>query len=127
MAFKIKVNTEEGYILVRHYGTADLNECIEAGKKTQQAAITNRVNKVLVDVAGVTGETSIGDLYTSTRHHAASTEEKPKTAIYGRQDQKTELEFIESVGMNRDMPIKSFLDRNAALAWLLMDNNTSAG
>lgn len=123
MAFKIKVNTEEGYILVRHYGATDLNEYIEVGEKAQQVAIDNRVGKILVDVTGITGEASISDLFSSTKHHAETTSVKPKLALYGRQDQKSELEFVETVGTNRGMPIKSFMDRNAALAWLLTDNN----
>ena len=123
MAFKIKVNTEEGYILIRHYGETDLNESIRAGEKAQQVAINNRIKNVLVDVTGITSKSSISDLFDSTTHHAESAMLKPKTALYGRQDQKQELEFIETVGINRGMPIKSFMDRNAALAWLLKDNN----
>lgn len=123
MAFKIKVNTEEGYILTRHYGVTDLNEYIAAGQKTQQVAINNRIGKVLVDVTGITGEASISDLFTSTKHHAESPGERPKVALYGRQDQKDELEFVETVGMNRGMLIKSFMDRNAALAWLLKNDS----
>ena len=126
MAFKIKVNTEEGYILIRHYGETDLNENIQIGEKALQVAIKNRIKNVLVDVTGLTGGVSITDLFASTSHLAESTAEKPKTAIYGRQDQQRELEFIETVGLNRSMPIKSFMDRNAALAWLLMGNKRNS-
>lgn len=119
MAFKIKVNTEEDYILVEHFGETDLDENIQVGEKALQVAIKNQIMNILVDVTGITGTVSIIDLFTSTKHHAETAKVRPSTAIYGRQDQKRELEFLETVGVNRGMPIKTFSDRNAALKWLL--------
>ena len=123
MAFKIKVNTEEGYILVEHYGETDLDENIQVGEKALQVAINNQIMNILVDVTGITSEASIIDLFTSTKHHAETAKTKPLTAIYGRQDQKRELDFIETVGTNRGMPIKVFTDRTTALKWLLKKND----
>lgn len=119
MAFKINVNTEDGYVLVRQYGDTDLDEYIESGEKALQVALNNQIMNVLIDVTGITSPASIIDLFTSTKHHAEASEIKPKAAIFGRQDQKRELDFIESVGINRGMPIRGFTDRNEALAWLL--------
>lgn len=123
MAYKIKVNTEEGYILVEHYGETDLDENIQVGEKALQVAINNQIMNILIDVTGITSEASIIDLFTSTKYHAETAKVKPLAAIYGRQDQKRELEFIETVGINRGMPIKAFTDRNAALKWLLKDKD----
>ena len=119
MAFKIKVNTEEGYIQVEHFGETDLDENIQVGEKALQVAISNQIMNILVDVSGLTGAVSIIDLFNSTKHHAETSKIKPFTAIFGRQDQKRELDFLETVGVNRGMPIKTFTDRNTALKWLL--------
>jgi len=123
LAFKIKVNTEEDYILVEHYGDTDLDENIQAGEKALRVAINNQIMNILVDVTGITGAVSIMDLFASTKHHAETAKIRPLTAIYGRQDQKRELEFMENVGVNRGMSIKIFTDKNEALDWLLRKNN----
>ena len=123
MAFKIKVNSEEGYILVEHYGDTDLDQNIQVGEKALQVAINNQIMNILVDVTGITGAVSIMDLFASTKHHAETGKLRPVTAIYGRQDQKRELDFMENVGVNRGMPIKVFTDKNLALSWLLKKNN----
>jgi hypothetical protein len=119
MAYTMEVNTDGGFLDVRHFGTTDADESIETGQAALQLAMDRKLLKVCVDVTGIAGRTSMIDLYKSTKFHAENARIRPKAAIYGRPDQLPELNFIETVGQNRGMHIKVFTDRAAALSWLL--------
>ena len=119
MALKLGINAADGYVLVEHYGVTDVNESIQAGQEALNLVMEHNLLKVFIDVTGIVGMLSIIDLFRSTKYHAEHASIKPKAVLYGRPDQKQELSFIETVGVNRGMFIKTFTGRDEALAWLL--------
>ncbi|MGD2166699.1 MAG: hypothetical protein PVF63_01245, partial [Gammaproteobacteria bacterium] len=77
------------------------------------------VDRVLVDVTNVTKKLNFLDLYVTTDDHAKLGPPRPRCAIVGSNNQKAEMEFIESVGRRRGMTVSAFVDKADALAWLM--------
>lgn len=123
MSYKIEVNNDSGYIHVLHYGESDVEEFIRVGQDALSFVTEHRIFRVLADVSGITNKASITDLFTSTTHHAETAQVRPKTAIFGKPEQREELYFLETVGVNRGMNLKIFTDSDDALKWLLKEDN----
>ena len=118
MPYQISQNSDP-YIRVTWSGVitpADIQiSTIEVFGRT----VEDGLDKVLVDVRSITNTLSTSDLFFTTEAQAKLGPPRPHAALLGRADQKPELEFIESVGVNRGMPLKSFTSEPEALAWLL--------
>lgn len=118
MPYKLNVNTAGGYVMVEHYGVTNLDESIEVGQTALQLAMEQNLSRIFIDISRIEGKPAIIDLFLSTKYHAENAPVRLKAAMLGRPDQEPDMGFIETVGVNRGMYIKVFIDRTAALAWL---------
>jgi len=118
MPYELNVNTAEGYVVVEHYGVTNLDESIQVGQAALKLAMEQKLSRIFIDITRIEGKAGIIDLFLSTKFHAENAPMRPKAAMLGRPDQGPDMEFIETVGLNRGMYIKVFIDRTEALAWL---------
>jgi hypothetical protein len=114
----IEAIREEGYILVAHHGEATVDELKEARQKVLELSAEQHLSKVLVDVRGVINTMSTSDHFLFTEGHAKLGSHRPRTAIIGRPDQRGDVKFIETVAVNRAVPLKAFSTKENALKWL---------
>jgi hypothetical protein len=120
MAFYLELRLEDGYVFVAHEGVLRPEEIQAATLEAMAAMDADKVDRVLVDLTGVTDTPSTMDLFSA---HAALPEytrvPRPRGALLLRADQETDGRFIEDVMVNRGLPVRVFDDREAALQWLL--------
>jgi hypothetical protein len=119
MPYRIEAIREEGYILVAHHGESTVDEIEEARHKVLEFSVEQRLSRVLVDVRGVINTLSTSDHFLVTEGHAKLDSHRPRAALIGRPDQRDDLKFIETVAVNRGMPLKAFSTKEDALKWLL--------
>jgi hypothetical protein len=120
MAFYLELRLEDGYVFVAHEGVLRPEEIQAATLEAMAAMDADKVDRVLVDLTGVTDTPSTMDLFSA---HAALPEytrvPRPRGALLLRADQEADGRFIEDVMVNRGLPVRVFDDREAALQWLL--------
>jgi hypothetical protein len=120
MTFNVESKQKEGYVLVEHSGILRPDDIPAATLEAMDATAANKLDRVFVDLTGVTNTLSTLDLFSA---HAALPQHaglpRPRGAILVRKDQHTDGRFIEDVMVNRGLPVKVFDDREAALRWLV--------
>ena len=106
------------YLLVRHEGEVTPSEAEMARKEALRLVRSNKLSKVVVDIRDVTGEADPDDLRLVMEGNAKITPPRPHAAIVVREDQYSQFRFIEDFAVSRGMPIRVFVDEDAALSWL---------
>jgi hypothetical protein len=117
--YRIEAIRDEGYILVVHHGELTVDELEDARQKVLELGVEQRLSRVLVDVRGVINTLSISDHFFVTEGHAKLGSHRPRAALIARPDQRDDMRFIETVAVNRGMPLKAFSTKEDALEWLL--------
>jgi hypothetical protein len=74
---------------------------------------------VIIDFRGVTGDADPNDLRLFMEDNSKVTPPRPHAAIIVREDQHSQFRFIEDFAVSRGMPIRVFVDEDAALSWLV--------
>ena len=118
MPFKIHVFLEEGYVLLDHYDEISVAEVNEARSNVIEQLVKHALSRVLVNICDVTNKLSTLDTYFVTESHAKVKLPKARAALLSRPDQREDAKFMETVAVNRGLNIRSFLNKEEALAWL---------
>ena len=107
-----------GYVLVRHEGEVTPEEAEAASAEALRLTRLHKLSRVIVDMRDVTNEADPEDLRSVMETNAKVTPPRPHAAIIVREDQYTGFRFIENFAVSRGMPIRVFVDLDAALSWL---------
>ena len=120
MPYNIEVKEREGYILVDQSGEVSVTEVDEIRTRVFELVGIHRLLKVLVDVRKITNELSVTESFNVTVDHVKfkTSFPKPRACLIVRPDQYEAAKFIQTVGENRGLPIKTFTDLDAGLRWL---------
>lgn len=118
--YKIEIVTNPGYINVDQYGEVTMDDVEVIRREIFELVAREKLSRVLVDVREQSNDFSITELFNMTVDHAVAQTPfpKPRVCLVVRRDQEDNARFIENVGLNRGLPIKCFIDKEAALAWL---------
>lgn len=118
MPVRVEAKICDGYMLVEHSGDMTPAEMVAARRDVMPLMQEHGIANVLVDVRRVTNQPSVGDTYAAVEEHAGERTVRPRAAVVGREDQAEDLQFIENVGVNRGMSLRSFTSFDDAIAWL---------
>ena len=119
MPIRIEQIAEKGYILVDQTGEITVAEIDESRPRIRQSVAENGVLRVLVDVRGTANKLSTIEYFSVTERYVAEGFPRPRAALVCRPDQFGDVSFIESVAVNRGLPLKVFISEEEALQWLL--------
>ena len=123
MPYRIEIKKDPDYILVDQFGEVNLDEVDEIRIRVFELVAARGLSKVLVDVCKVTNDLSVTDSFNITLDHLKfkTPFQKPRACLISRPDQYENTKFIETVAVNRGLPIKAFTDPEEGLKWLMMD------
>lgn len=120
MPYTIKVNENPGLVLVSHYGEVTIDEVGEIRGKVFELIADHNLQSVLVDARGITSEFSVTESFNLTLENVKfeAPVPKPRASIIVRPEQYEIAKFIETVSVNRGLPIRVFTDLEEGLQWL---------
>jgi hypothetical protein len=121
MAYQIDVDAGRACLVITHHGEISVAEARAAQSAALAAVAQHGLERVLIDVTGITNELSVLDLFMVTSDLDLPELPRPRGALLARADQAANAEFVETVALNRRLDIRSFADRDQALAWLYRD------
>lgn len=119
MPIKFQLIADTGYVLVNQTGEITVAEIDQARPRILELATAGGAMKILVDVRGTTNKLSTIEYFSITERTAKADLPRPRAAFVCRPDQFGDVSFIETVAVNRGLPLKVFLSQEEALHWLL--------
>lgn len=116
MPVDIVVDTD--YAVLSYSGVVTVAGVAAVRDRILEVIQQNNMSKLCVDLRSAEQILSGNDLRATMENNAEVVPPRPHTAVLGRADQQTELKFIEDFAVARGMPIRAFVDEEAALSWL---------
>ena len=119
----VKVVVHQDYVEVRYLGSFRLVLFKQQMEQSAKACLEHKCCRLLVNITELSGYSPI----TAERHQIGSlgaqlTRDKLKVAVLGTKDQITTDQFTTQVARNRGGVVQTFVDRDEALAWLLVSD-----
>jgi hypothetical protein len=118
MSFIEKVIHVGEYVLVRHEGRLTVQEYEESAVSTKRLLDEHRWNRLLIDVRHVVHRVPIADVY-----YIIEFDRKMfplvKIAVLFPPERAEDGRFADNVAANRSVKLKSFVDYEQAVAWLI--------
>ena len=72
----------------------------------------------MLDFRGITGESSLSDLFEIACYAATSLPHTIRVAVFAGREQMKPDSFFEAVARNRDLDLRGFTDLDEAIEWL---------
>ncbi len=107
-----------GYFLAEVSGEASLEESIRSIVTVFAACREHGSERLLVDVRGIAGSSSVTDRYLLGTQLARSPMQTIRTALLCREDQWMPDRPLENTAVNRGALLKTTVSLDDALAWL---------
>lgn len=115
---KLRMEPRDGYFLAEVSGEAMLEESIGSVATVFAACREHGAERLLVDVRGIEGTSSVTDRYLLGTHLAKSAMQTIRTALLCREDQWMPDRPLENTAVNRGALLKTTASLEEALAWL---------
>ena len=115
---QLRMEPKDGYLLAALSGKVSLEEAISTIGTVLAACREQAVNRILVDVRGVDGSSSVLDRYFLGTHFAQSEMQRVRTAMVCREDQWMADRPLENTAVNRGANFKATRSLDEALEWL---------
>ena len=120
MPSRIWADTDTGILEVRSFGEVTLDDLRSQIAEITRLAAETGIRKVLVDTLGEESLPSTFDFFDFMSNLPTDL----VYAMYSNRTQQThaDMEFGETVALNRGIRIRHFSDRDSALSWILDQN-----
>jgi hypothetical protein len=115
---QLHMEMKDSYFLAVFAGKVSLDESIAAIAKVITACRASGADRILVDVRGIEGATSVTDRYFLGTNFASSGMRSIRTAMVCREDQFMADLPLENTAVNRGAQFKATPSESEALAWL---------
>lgn len=99
--------------------TLTINQLIDADKTLHELSVKHNVFIHLVDLTNCKNQISDTDLYKHADNLKSRWPRSMKVAMVVSKEIESDVHFYETVCVNRGWNVKIFLNRNAALEWLI--------
>ena len=109
---------KDGYFFAALSGSVSLKQSIGAIATVIAACREHGADRILVDVRGVKGSSSVIDRYHLGKHFAESGMQTVRTAMVCREDQWMADRPLENTAVNRGAQFKATCSAEEALEWL---------
>jgi hypothetical protein len=120
MVYDISIDVKDGFLQVVVKGKASLPDNIDLQKKVGQACQEHKVTRVLVDIRELKKPTSISEIYQFGKESEQNLRDVSiKAAVLHDMDRKEHESFLETTMKNRGVNLRSFLNEEEAIKWLL--------
>lgn len=121
MTWTIAINTQGPFLAVVYTGMVSAEELRQSAEETLRLARANGIVRVLADTRGLQGGHSLADLYFLSdwlvEQQAFALREAVLMPVSAAVQDNARL--WETACFNRGLKVKVFVERDAALAWLL--------
>jgi hypothetical protein len=118
--YALAIEAKGNHLFVRASGVRTRDTVTAMTMEILDAALANRLSKVLIDVTGLKGRLGILDSYLVVQDVFSKLRGKGlrKAAIVDEQGPAIREWFLETVARNRGFNVRIFTDQEDALQWL---------
>ena len=117
MPEKVKINKEKGILEVELSGDVIVEHVSSAMKQVHEILSKKGINKLLVDSSKQTSAPKTFEI------HALISNFPPgfKIALFCKETQEisNDVQFVETIGINKGFPIQMFFQKEEAVQWLI--------
>jgi hypothetical protein len=125
MQYKLEMTKEDGHLLARARGQRSLETVVAVAKEVVGACAKHGYDKVLVDVQNLEGQMGVFDAYAIPAEHFPLLKQLgvlKKAVIVDSEKRRERYVFFESVARGRGFNFRAFSDTDAAVKWLLSED-----
>lgn len=121
MRYKVEFKEHEGYVAGKFVGEVTEDDLRAARQEMNVHLSGNGCRRLLVDASEITRMQSAPADFDFTAEHQSALPKGTRHAVVISPEHAERMQFVEDVAQNRYIDLQVFVDRDAALAWLLDD------
>lgn len=121
MRYEVDFREHEGYVAGTFYGDVTEDDLRAARGEMNVHLSSNGCRRLLVDATEVTRMQSAPADFDFTAEHQSALPTGTRHAVLISAEHAERMQFVEDVAQNRHIDLQVFVDRDAALSWLLAD------